>query len=106
MVLIQNTTCFGKSLDDPQSCSGNGFCESTDQCLCNYQYTGKDCAETSCFGVSSLNGNACNGVGNCSSYDTCTCKVGYGGKQCEENYIQNDFTTVYSMGYNAVNNFI
>jgi hypothetical protein len=36
-------SCFGKPATDPQVCSGNGVCNSTNICICNAGFSGNEC---------------------------------------------------------------
>jgi N-acetylneuraminic acid mutarotase len=88
-------SCFQILSDDNQVCSGNGICDSKDNCVCNINYTRTDCSEFNltyicstfcdfhCFGVLYTHQSVCSQHGNCSSKDVCICEDCYSGENCD-----------------------
>jgi hypothetical protein len=76
-------SCYGTLASNPSVCNGNGYCSSTDTCVCSPQYTGAQCTMSICNGIPSNNANVCNSRGNCSTPNNCICQSGYSGSDCE-----------------------
>ncbi|KAL0489840.1 tenascin-X [Acrasis kona] len=70
-------------------CSGNGKCQSNNNCVCNNGYMGPNCASYMCGGIYNYNNSVCNGRGSCVASDNCICSSGYYGANCEYYFCNN-----------------
>jgi len=70
-----------------QGCIPNqGFCNSTNVCLCYPSYYGADCS------ISCSRNGTCNGRGNCSSSGQCECDQQWNGSYCT---LRNEFILIF-----------
>ena len=60
------------------SCTGRGTCLESQECECEYGYTGKACNLLNCVHL-----NDCSKHGTCNN-GTCTCSAGWGNDDCSE----------------------
>ena len=65
----------------PNNCSDHGFCSSSDGCICDYGWTGSDCATPNTATTIPCPNN-CSDHGFCSSSDGCICDYGWTGSDC------------------------
>ncbi len=81
------STCNGKLCTDPTVCSGHGYCDWQNVCVCEDGWAGDDCEQIqpdpphTCFGILHYELTACNG-GDCYAQDSCTCPPGWEGQDC------------------------
>eukprot|EP01080_Neovahlkampfia_damariscottae_P012452 gene12452-6203_t len=75
--------CHGKNASNIDVCSGNGICNSPNNCSCNTGFYGDNCNYLECFGKNSTDSNVCSGHGSCNFPNNCTCNNEYFGDNCE-----------------------
>lgn len=76
-------TCNGIYNIFKSACSGNGNCQSPNNCTCVDGHSGYDCQLHSCNGVESTDIGVCSGRGACMAPNNCHCSLGYTGSNCE-----------------------
>jgi alpha-tubulin suppressor-like RCC1 family protein len=83
-VLYNGTACYNVLQDDPEVCSGNGTCITTDSCTCGTGFSGYQCQFTSCWGTNMTDATVCSGHGVCKYLNTCICEQDkFTGPNCE-----------------------
>lgn len=78
-------TCFGKTAFDPNVCSGNGLCQSSNVCTCKDGYIGTNCEKIACHNIPVDDKNVCSGRGICIEPNKCNCtSPHYQGENCDQ----------------------
>ncbi|EFC43896.1 hypothetical protein NAEGRDRAFT_49505 [Naegleria gruberi] len=98
----KNPLCFGIEKMNNRSCSGNGICLSTDNCICDSNYFGEKCQYWKCNHVAFNSTTVCSSHGSCDAVNYCSCSDGYGGSNCElvkcSGILQNDSSVCSGKG--------